>query len=80
MKNPYRTTDYMTAAFLLLQGARFLGLERRSEKSKWFLFTPQRKCEKLVVEYVSGKARVQARLFADSIRRVKDIIFQAERA
>ena len=80
MKNPYRTTDYMTAAFLLLQGARFLGLERRSEKSKWFLFTLRRRCEKLVVEYVSGKARVQARLFADSIRRVKDIIFQAERA
>jgi len=80
MTNTYRTTDLSTAAFLLISEASFKGLEARDHRSKWFLFHPRKRCEKLVADFISGKARVRARDYADSMRRAKDIIFSAERS
>lgn len=79
--NSYRTHSLPEAAYLISHpGIQFLGLEQRNERSYYFCFAPEGKCEKLVLNFVSGKGMVRARDYADAMRRCKDLVFAQERA
>ena len=77
----YKTKDLPEAAFLLSQvDVRFVGLEPRTQTSYFFCFAPANRCQSLSFDFLSGKALVNARAYADAIRRCKDLVFSRERS
>lgn len=78
--NYYHTRDLPTAALLIASPEiQFHGLEGDNPRSLYFLFSPQRKAERIAMEFVAGKVTINARLYADSLRRSKDVLFENER-
>jgi hypothetical protein len=76
----HRTPNLDEAAYQLSQtDVRFVGLERRSERSFFFIFEPKERCEQHKLDFISGKAMCRARDFADALRRCKDLVYSAER-
>jgi len=76
----FKTRDLPTAALQLASdGIEFHGIEGSNPRNLYFLFTPRKKAEELALSFLAGKAKVNARLYADSFRRAKDIIFETER-
>jgi hypothetical protein len=76
----YRTADLPEAAFLLSQpDTRFIGLEPRNERSYFFCFSPPARCQQLAMEFVSGVGTVNARAYADAMKRCKDLVFGYQR-
>ena len=80
MKTIYRNANVSEVAYLLTEPKiRFLGLEPKNDRTYYFCFTPLLLCERMVLSFISGNALVSARVYADSMRRAKDIIFSHER-
>lgn len=79
MIEPFRTTDLQLASFLFLKKLDFQGLEKKDQRSFWFLFSPATKCHRLSNDFFSGKGQVSPRDYADSLRRTRDLLFEAER-
>ena len=75
--NIYRTKDLYESGYLLASGKLKL-IEVQSEgnsKVCFFLFEPRGKAEELSVEYWNKTGEISAREYADSLRVLKDRIF-----
>jgi hypothetical protein len=80
MRDDYLTPDLPTACFLLTQPAvQFKGFVEKDAKSKYFLFTPRQRAEELVLKFIAGNARVDARRLLDAYRRAKDLLYADQR-
>jgi len=76
----FQTSDLPTAAFLLSSPTiAFKGIVSKNTKTKLFLFEPEQNARKIAFEFINGKAMVNARLFSDSMRIAKDLVFGALR-
>ncbi len=76
----FQTRDLPTAALLFTcPEIQFHGLSGENPRSLYFLFTPQKRAERLAMDFVAGRVTINARLYADSLRHTKDVLFEAER-
>lgn len=70
----FRTKDLPIAAFLYASGKRLF--ESQNDNGKvWFVFNDKATCENLVNSYWRKDASVNAKEYADSLRTLKDLIF-----
>ena len=74
MEKVFRTKDLYEASFLLAEGQTLINLEKENVHY-WFVFAEQSSSELLANTYWNGKAIVNARVFVDAIRNLKDRIF-----
>jgi hypothetical protein len=65
------TPDYWLAASLLAAGKKLLRLDWQGRRA-FFVFADSANCEALSQAYWAGDLRVSAKLFADSLRTLKD--------
>ncbi len=80
MKECFKTRDLATAALLLSsEEVQFQGLEPHYNRSKYFLFSPKAKAERIAIDFVAGRVVINARTYADSFKRSKDVLFEAGR-
>ncbi len=76
----FKTRDLPTAALLLTsKEIEFKGLEGDNQRSKYFVFSPTKKAEKMALDFAAGRIEINARLYADSLRHAKDVLFETER-
>jgi len=74
MQDNYRTKDMYEAAFLVAKKNRLLNFKKDSVRDfYWFVFDES--CEEQSQEYWQGEASINAKVFVDSIRSLKDRIF-----
>ena len=78
MDKTYRTKDLALAAFLYVSNKKLSGLEEDNGKFL-FVFNGKADCEKLTDAFWRKEAMVNAREFCDSLRTMKDLIFNRER-
>lgn len=72
----YKTKDLACASLLYASNQKLLRLERNgNSKQFYFVFSDRDQCEKLVTSYWQGEAVINAKLFADALRTMKDRIF-----
>jgi len=78
IENTYRTPDLSEASFLYASGQKLLGLEDDHSRF-WFVFEDKSTCERLTNLFWQKEATVNAKELCDSIRTLKDLIFNRER-
>ena len=72
----YKTRYLSCAALLYASNQKLIGLERNGNSNQfYFIFSDKAGCEKLVTSYWQGKAVINAKVFTDAIRTMKDRIF-----
>lgn len=76
--NNFKTKDFYLAAFLLAKGYELLDADRSFPQEIIFIFGDQPKREKLIQEYLYGKAEVDARKLINQIRNLKEIIHEGK--
>jgi len=77
----FATADLPTAALLLATTTiKFYGLDGSQPRRVSFLFAPKKRAEQIALDFQAGQSMINARAYADSMRRAKDIIFEAERS
>jgi len=74
----YRTKDLAVASFLYAFNKKLNQLKNDNGKY-WFIFEDRLSCEKLVNTFWRKEAMVNAKDYADSIRTLKDMIFNRGR-
>lgn len=74
MKNVFSTKDLPESAFLYASGKKLIGLEKDGEKV-WFIFEDKLSCQGLIDCYWRKEALIDAKTFSDSLRSLKDLIF-----
>jgi len=75
-KSFYKSRDLPLAAALDVAGLELVGVEPSGEGcSLFFVFRNQDRCSKIAAQFWNGQLKVPARHYADSIRRLKAIIF-----
>lgn len=80
MKNHYyRTKDLSEAAYLYASNQKLVTLSK-DDRKYWFVFDDKSSCQELVDSFWRKEAVVNARAFADSLRTLKDLIFNQERS
>lgn len=70
----YSTKDLAEASFLYASGCRFTNSENNNGII-WFSFADKEKCQKLADAFWRKEAVVNAREFYNSLRTLKDLIF-----
>lgn len=73
-ENNYKTKDQFIASTLYALGEVFLFTEWENNKCYLF-FENKNKCEEIVVNYYSGKLKVDPRVLFDGFKTIKTIIF-----
>ncbi len=77
IENYFRTTDLGLGAFLLSQPSiEFKGIHPQSNRSLYFLFYPKDSCDRLSAEFMSGKAKVLAFRYWESMKMAKRMLFE----
>jgi len=72
----YKTKDLACASLLYASNKKLLRLERDgNSKQFYFVFSDKAQCEKLVTSYWQGEAVINAKIFSDAMRTMKDRIF-----
>lgn len=74
MENYFSTRDISEAALLYSCGKKLIQLKKDAERF-WFIFEDKSACQKLIDAYWRKEAIVDAKTFADSLRSLKDLIF-----
>ena len=74
----YRTKDLSEASYLYASGKKLLKLDK-IDGICWFIFNGRDSCEKLTDAFWRKEAVVNAKDYADSIRTLKDMIFNRRR-
>ena len=69
----YKTTDLYLTTYLSLCGLIFS--YTRDGHSIVFLFKDKAKAEKLVLEYLNGKAEIPAKKFVETLQSLKSLVF-----
>lgn len=77
MENYYRTKDLSEASFLYASGKKLIRLDKDNVKI-WFIFEDKLSCENLSNSFWRKEATINAKEFADSIRTLKDLIFNKQ--
>lgn len=79
MKNEddiYKTKDLACSALLYASNQKLLRLERHGNSNQfYFVFSDKAQCEKLVTSYWQGDIVINAKVFSDAMRSMKDRIF-----
>lgn len=70
----YQTKDLYEAALLQAHDLKLLKLVKENNYY-WFAFEDKTKAEELSVQFWQGVVKVNAKLYAEAIRRLKDRIF-----
>ena len=69
----YKTTDLYLTSYLSLCKLTFT--YTRDGRSVTFLFKDKAKAEKLVLEYLNGKAEIPAKKFVETLQSLKSLVF-----
>lgn len=70
----YKTKDLAESAALITKGQKLISMEREN-KICWFIFENKKECEKLSSDFFFGELQVNARIFYETIVRLKHRIF-----
>ncbi len=70
----YRVKDLSAAAFLYSSGMKLVRLEKEDGKC-WFIFENHAACDELANSYWLKIPTVNAKEFSDSLKYLKDLIF-----
>jgi hypothetical protein len=71
----YTTNDFYLASFLLTKGVKIFGLDRNDPRKVNFVFGEMEGTEKLVEDFLFGKAKVDPKQFVASIRELKQLLY-----
>lgn len=74
-ESSYKTKDLPLAAVLLTKGIHLLEVQREGSVC-WFLFDNKKECENISFDYSFKSILIDARLFYQSVLRIKNIIFK----
>lgn len=66
--------DLYLAGYLFASGLPYKSM-RRDGKVCWFTFENREKGQKLQQEYIAGIGMINAKIYSDSLRTLKGIIF-----
>jgi hypothetical protein len=77
MTNDFKTRDLYVAAMLYGEQRGFMGIKRESNIC-WFIFKDKEKCEKLEKQFYAKEIDINAKIFSDSIKTLKNLIFANE--
>lgn len=75
----YATRDLYEAAVLHVTEHAVINLRRGSDGICYFIFDNKEECEHIVNDYRNKLLKVNAKLFIESLKTMKDFIFGAER-
>lgn len=75
--NHYSTKDLSVASFLYASGKKLIHLNKDNGRT-WFLFDNRNSCEQLVRSFWAKEALVNAKEYSDSIRTLKELIFNEQ--
>lgn len=70
----YPTKDFYEAALLYASGVKLISCDK-VDKVCWFLFSPRGKAESLAKKYWSKEVDVNAKVYSEAIRSLKEIIY-----
>jgi len=73
-KDIYLTKDLYEAALLYSLDKKFLGLKQEGS-FYWFQFEDKEECKLVADDFWSKKVQVNAKVYAEAIRTLKDRIF-----
>lgn len=74
IQNYYRTKDLAEASFLYASDKKLVRLDNENGKC-WFVFEDKKSCEELSSAFWRKEATINAKMFSDAIRSLKDLIF-----
>ena len=77
-KDNYSTKDLGEAAFLYTSGKKLVQAENDNGVF-WFIFTDKESCKEMSDSFWSKEAIINAREFCNSLRTLKDLIFNKAR-
>jgi len=77
--NIYRTKDLSEAALLYASHKKLYELERDNHLI-WFIFEDRTDCERLTKSFWRREALIDAKDYSDSLRTLKSLIFNKEKA
>ncbi len=69
----FAVRDIHLCAFLLLSGVPLLSVYRLAPKRVEWRFDNRATCEKLALDFLSGRASCNARQFVEALRRARDL-------
>lgn len=72
--NLWRTKDLYLAAYIYSQQIELVKVGREN-KTCWFYFSDEARCEELQILYWSNKGQTIPKVYADATRSLKDLIF-----
>lgn len=73
----YKTKDIFEAAYIYSQGITLSTLEPDNHYF-WFIFQNKEKCEELSQSYWQQKATGNIKLFVNSLKTLKDLVFSKD--
>jgi len=72
--NYWKTKDLYLASYIYSQKVDLIKVEREN-KTCWFYFKDEIKCDELQSLYWSNKGQTVPKIYADATRSLKDLIF-----
>ena len=76
----YKTGDLSEASYLMACGKKLADVIFKGKKATFMFGDTDQECHGLVMDYWNGTAMVNAKMFADAQRTLKDIIFTHDRS
>lgn len=73
-EDEYRVKDLGEAAALLCKSVKLLGLQK-DNNFYWFIFSDKETCDEISNRYWFGELLVNAKLYQDALRTLKDRLF-----
>lgn len=76
MKNEYKTKDLYISASLYALNKKFIRVETDENSNIfWFIFDDAESCEEIANRFWQKKLKLDAKIFTDAIRTLKNMIF-----
>jgi len=69
------TTDFYTAAYLLANDFKLLGINKTNPQRFCFLFFDQKNRQKLLEDFFNNQAQVEPRQFVTAIKELKSLMY-----
>ena len=73
LREMFPVRDLHLCAFLLLSGVPLVGVRRLAPSRVEWCFANPATCEKLALDFLSGRASCNARQFVEALRRARDL-------
>ncbi len=75
LENNFSTSDFYTAALLIAEGYKLLGINKTDSRRYRFMFVDQEDRVQLVAGYFDGLTSVNIKAFVTAIKELKSLMY-----